>query len=60
MKEASLRGAAVLALERLGEAVPDAPLGRRFEPRPEHAAAYLAARDRQRELYRVATGDETS
>ena len=60
VKEASLRGAAVLALERLGEAVPDAPLGRRFEPRPEHAAAYLAARDRQRELYRVATGDETS
>jgi len=60
VKVASLRGAAVLALERLGEAVPDAPLGRRFEPRPEHAAAYLAARDRQRELYRVATGDETS
>lgn len=60
VKEASLRGAAVLALERLGEPVPAAPLGRRFEPRSEHAAAYLAARERQRELYRVATGDDTS
>ena len=60
VKEASLRGAAVLALERLGVAAPDPPLGRTFEPRPEHAAAYIAARERQRELYRVATGDETS
>jgi hypothetical protein len=50
----------MLALERLGETVEDAPLGRRFEPRPEHAAAYVAARERQREIYRVATGDETS
>ena len=58
--EASLRGAAVLTLERLGEQPPPAPLGRRFEPRPEHAAAYLAAKERQRELYRVATGDDTS
>jgi len=60
VREASLRGAAVLALEQLGESVPEAPLGLRFEPRPEHASAYLAARERQRELYRVATGDETS
>ena len=60
VREASLRGAAVVALERLGATVPDAPLGRRFEPRLEHAAAYLAARERQRRLYRVATGDDTS
>jgi gluconokinase len=60
VKEASLRGAAVLALERLGETVADAPLGRTFEPRPDHAAAYLAARERQRLLYRAATGDDTS
>jgi gluconokinase len=60
VKEASLRGAAVFALERLGADVPAAPLGPTYEPRPDHASAYLAARERQRELYRVATGDETS
>ena len=60
VKEASLRGAAVLTLELLGESPPPAPLERRFEPRPDRAAAYLAARERQRDLYRVATGDETS
>ena len=60
VKEASLRGAAVIALERLGLAVADARLGRVVEPRPEHAAAYAAARERQRELYRAATGAETS
>ena len=60
VKEASLRGAAVLTLERLGESPAPAPLGPRFEPRADRAAAYLAARERQRDLYRVATGDETS
>jgi gluconokinase len=60
VKEASLRGAAVFTLERLGVPAPQPPLGRTYEPRPEHAAAYVAARERQRELYRVATGDETS
>ena len=60
VREASLRGAAVLALERLGESPPPAPLGPRFEPRADRVAAYLAARERQRDLYRVATGDETS
>jgi gluconokinase len=60
VKEASLRGAAVLTLERLGESPPAPALGRRFEPRVEHADAYLAARERQRQLYRVAMGDETS
>jgi gluconokinase len=49
--EASLRGAAALALERLGETVTDAPLGPVFHPREERAEAYRSARDRQRELY---------
>ena len=60
VREASLRGAAVATLERLGLPAGQAPLGRVFEPRPEHAAAYAAARERQRELYRAATGAETS
>jgi gluconokinase len=49
--EASLRGAGVLALERLGETVAPAPLGAVFHPREERAEAYRSARDRQRELY---------
>jgi gluconokinase len=55
VREASLRGAAVLALERLGERPGDAPIGRIVEPRPDHADAYRAARERQRELYGVVT-----
>jgi gluconokinase len=55
VREASLRGAAVLTLERLGERPREAPLGRVFEPRREHADAYRAARERQRELYDVVT-----
>jgi gluconokinase len=58
--EASLRGAAVATLERLGLDVGTAPLGRVYEPRPAHAGAFAAARQRQRELYRVAIGAETS
>jgi gluconokinase len=50
-KEASLRGAGVLVLERLGEAAAEAPLGRVFHPREDRADAYRSARDRQRELY---------
>ena len=60
VREASLRGAAVLALERLGESPPSPGVARTFEPRPEHAAAYRAARARQRALYPVATGADTS
>jgi gluconokinase len=60
VEEASLRGAAVVALERLGQDVAEAPLGKMFEPRPEQADAYRAARERQRRLYRVAIGSETS
>jgi len=55
VKEASLRGAAALVLERLGETVTDASLGAVFHPREERAEAYRSARDRQRELYE-ATG----
>ncbi|MCP9485657.1 MAG: FGGY-family carbohydrate kinase [Gaiellaceae bacterium MAG52_C11] len=52
--EASARGAAVLALERLGVASPPAPLGRRFEPRPERFEEHRAARERQRLLKELA------
>lgn len=55
VKEGSLRGAAVLALERLGETAGEAPLGRTFEPRVERADAYRAARERQRRLYDAVT-----
>jgi gluconokinase len=55
VQEGSLRGAAVVALERLGESPPPAPLGRVVQPRPDRADAYRAARERQRELYDAAT-----
>jgi gluconokinase len=51
VKEASLRGAAVLALERLGYQADPGGRGRVFEPRRDRAEAYRSARDRQRELY---------
>lgn len=56
-REASSRGAALVALERMG-ALPGgldglpAPDGPTFEPRREHHAVYQAALRRQRELYR--------
>jgi gluconokinase len=49
--EASLRGAAVLALERLGHQAAEAPVAEVIEPRPERAEAYRAARDEQQRLY---------
>jgi gluconokinase len=55
VKEASLRGAAVLALERLGESPWPAPVGRVVEPRRDRARAFRAARERQRRLYDAAT-----
>jgi gluconokinase len=55
VREASLRGAAVLALERLGESPAPAPVARAVEPRRERAEAYRAARERQRRLYDAAT-----
>jgi sugar (pentulose or hexulose) kinase len=54
VREASLRGAAVLALERLGESPAPAPLGHVVEPRADRAQAYRAARERQRQLYDAA------
>jgi gluconokinase len=49
--EASLRGAAVLALERLGHETADAPIAEMVEPRADRADAYRAARDEQQRLY---------
>lgn len=49
--EASARGALVLAGADLGPA----PLAERFEPRPDRAEAYHAARARQRRLYETLT-----
>ncbi len=60
VREASLRGAAVVALERLGEEASPAPLGRVVEPRPDRADAYRVARERQRQLYEAATAALTS
>jgi gluconokinase len=60
VKEASLRGAAVVALERLGESPPPGPLGRVVEPRADRADAFRAARERQRRLYEAAIGSRTS
>jgi gluconokinase len=60
VEEASLRGAAVLALERLGETPAPTPLGRVVEPRPDRAEAYRRARERQRRLYEAVTSAPTS
>jgi sugar (pentulose or hexulose) kinase len=55
--EASLRGAAVAALERLGREAPEAPLGGVFLPREERADAYRSARERHRRLYEELRGE---
>jgi len=60
VKEASLRGAAVVVLERLGETPAPAPLGAVVEPRPDKADVFRAARERQRRLYEVVTSEPTS
>jgi gluconokinase len=60
VEEASLRGAAVLVLERLGETPAPAPLRRVVEPRPDRAEAYRRARERQRRLYEAVTSAPTS
>ncbi len=60
VREASLRGAAIIALERLGVTAAPAPLRGTVEPRPERAAIFRAARDRQRWLYEVVTSAPTS
>jgi gluconokinase len=53
--EASLRGAAVLALEREGHEVADAPIAGVVEPRADRADAYRTAREAQQRLYDVLT-----
>jgi sugar (pentulose or hexulose) kinase len=60
VKEASLRGAAVFVLERLGETPAPAPLGLVVEPRAGKVDAFRAARERQRQLYAVVTSEPTS
>jgi gluconokinase len=60
VKEASLRGAAVAVLERLGETPGSAPLGPVVEPRPDKVEVFRAARERQRRLYEVVTSEPTS
>jgi gluconokinase len=57
VKEASLRGAAVAALERAGYEVDDVPLGDVFHPREERAEAYRSARERQQQVYEVLRGE---
>jgi gluconokinase len=49
--EASLRGAAVLALERDGHEVAHPPVAEVVEPRADRADAYRAAREDQQKLY---------
>jgi gluconokinase len=53
--EASLRGAAVLALERAGHQVAEAPIVEVVEPRADRADAYRAAREEQQRLYDALT-----
>jgi gluconokinase len=53
--EASLRGAAVLALERAGQEVADAPIVEVVEPRADRADAYRSARAEQQRLYDALT-----
>ena len=53
--EASLRGAAVLALARLGHEAAEAPVGEVIEPRADRADAYRSAREEQQRFYDVLT-----
>ena len=63
-KEASARGAALLALESLGELsdISEAPdlLGETWQPDPEHHAIYQEAIRRQVALYRKLYGGESN
>jgi gluconokinase len=60
VKEASLRGAAVLTLGRIGVSAAPAPVGPTVQPRAERRDAFVAARERQRRLYEVVTSEPTS
>ena len=57
VSEASLRGAAVVVLERLGETPAPAPLGPVVQPRADKAEVFRAARERQQRLYEVVTSE---
>ncbi len=48
--EASIRGAAIVVLEKLGLPVPAAQFGRAVKPRPKFARLYAQARQRQNRL----------
>jgi sugar (pentulose or hexulose) kinase len=48
--EGSARGAAMLAFERLGLNVPEAPVERVVEPRPDRHEIHLVALEEQRRL----------
>ncbi|HET7571728.1 MAG TPA: FGGY family carbohydrate kinase [Gaiellaceae bacterium] len=56
--EASLRGAAVSALARMGHEAEAAPLGDVFRPREDRVEAYRSARQRQQRLYEVLRGEQ--
>jgi gluconokinase len=58
VEEASLRGAAVATLERLGHEAAEAPLGEVFHPRQDRADAYRSARERQQRLYEELYGQD--
>ncbi len=58
VEEASLRGAAVAVLERLGYEPAAAPLGDVFHPREACADAYRSARERQQRLYEELRGED--
>ena len=58
VEEASLRGAAVLALRRLGHEPADAPVAGVIRPRGERADAYRSARKEQQRLYEVLRGQD--
>jgi gluconokinase len=58
VEEASLRGAAVAILERLGYEATRAPLGNVFHPRESRAEAYRSARERQQRLYEELRGKD--
>ena len=57
VQEASLRGAAVATLARLGHEAAEAPLGQVFHPREERAEAYRWARERHRQVYEELRGE---
>ena len=56
--EASLRGAAVSALLRMGYEPDEAPVGETFRPREERADAYRSAREAHARLYEVLRGED--